>query len=319
MKKLTTAVIAVIFATGIVGAGTVDRILAKVNDEIITLSELRREMEPTRIEIMNKVPPAQQEQTLKAMEEKILDSLIEASLIYQKAIEMEYNAQVEEDVTSYIQQIIKDNNFKDTDEFEDALAQQGQSMRTFRENIERNMASQALVNDFIHSRINLLTPEIERYYQNNQADFTTSEEVTLSEIILDTTDSVADAESLASDIADRIRKGESFETLAMQYSKGSTAGKGGGIGTYVIDKLNAEIRKALTDVGEGEISAPQKSAEGFIIYRMDVRKPVVVQPLDEVRDEIRSILYQQKQNPEYERFIAQLKDEAYIQIFPEMQ
>ena len=319
MKKLTAAVLAVIFATGMAGAGTVDRILAKVNDEIITLSELRREMEPVRIEIMSKVPPAQQEQALKAMEEKVLDSLIEASLIYQKAIEMEYNAHVEEDVASYIQQVMKDNDFKDTDEFEEALARQGQSMRTFRETIEKNLVSQALVNDFIHSRINLLTPEIERYYQNNQADFTTLEEVTLSEIILDTTDGVSDAEILASDIADRIRKGESFETLARLYSKGSTAGKGGGIGTYVIDKLNAETRKVLADVGEGEISAPHKAAEGLIIYRMDVRKPAVVQPLDEVRDEIRKVLYQQKQNPEYERFIAQLKEAAYIQIFPEMQ
>jgi len=319
MKELTGAVLTVIFAMSMAGAGVVDRIVAKVNDEIITLSELRREIEPVRREIMSKVPAAQQEQALKEMEEQILNSLIEAELIYQKAIEMEYNAHVEEEVTSYIQDIMKDNNFRDTDEFEDALAQQGQSMKTFRESIERHMISQALVNDFIHSRISLLTPEIERYYQNHRADFTTPEEVAISEIILDTSNGVSEAESRAAEIADRVRQGESFAALAGRYSKGATAGKGGGIGTYVIDKLNAETRKALVGVGEGEISAVQKSAEGLIIYRVDVRKPETVKPMDEVSDQIRNILYQQKRNPEYERFITQIKEDAYIQIFPEIQ
>ena len=319
MKKLIGVVLTVVIVTCMTNAGTVDRILAKINDEIITLSELRREMEPYRREIMSKVPAAQQEQVLKETEERILNSLIEASLIYQRAIEMEYEANVEEDVTSYIQQIMRDNNFRDTEEFENALAQDGQSLKSFREAIEKQAVSQALVNDFINSRISLLTPEIERYYQNNQADFSSLEEVALSEIILDTAKGLSEAENLAAEITDRFRRGESFATLAGQYSKGTTAGKGGEIGTYVIDKLNAEIRKALVGVEEGEISAPQKSAEGIIIYRVDVRKPAIVQPLDEVRDEIRNILYQQKRNPEYERFMTQLKEDAYIQIFSEMQ
>ena len=319
MKKLTGIVLTVIFAAFIAGAGTVDRIVAKINDEIITLSELRREMEPARREIMSKVPAAQQEQALKEAEEQILNSLIESALIYQRAVEMEYNAYVKDEVDTYIQDIMKDNNIRDTDEFENALAQDGQSLKTFRESIERHMISQALVNDFINSRINLMTPEIERYYQNNQAAFSTPEEVTLSEIILDTSKGVSEAENLAAEIAGRLRQGETFAALAGKYSRGTTAGKGGGIGTYVVDKLNSEIRKALVGVGEGEISAPQKSAEGLVIYHVDVRKPTIVQPLDEVRDQIKNILYMQKRNPEYERFMTQLKEDAYIQIFPEIQ
>jgi len=319
MKKLTGIVLMVIFTAGVAGAETVDRIVAKVNDEIITLSELRREMEPARKEIMSKVPAAQQEQYLKEAEEQILNSLIEAAIIYQKAVEMEYNAYVKDEVDTYIQDLMKDNNIRDTDEFENALAQEGHSLKTFRESIERQMISQALVNDFINSRINLMTPEIERYYQNNQAAFTTLEEVTLSEIILDTTKGVSEAENLAALIAERMKQGESFAALAGKYSRGTTASKGGGIGTYVVDKLNADIRKALVGVKEGEISAPQKSTEGLVIYHVDVRKPAVVQPLDEVRDQIKMILYQQKRNPEYERFITQIKEDAYIQIFSEIQ
>ena len=245
--------------------------------------------------------------------------MIESILIYQRAVELEYDAHMEDEVTSYIQQIMKENNIRDTDELEDVLAMQGESMRAFRENISRSVVSQALVNDFIHARISLLTPEIERYYQNNQADFTVQGEVTLSEIILDTANSVSEAKSRAADIADRVRRGESFAALAGQYSKGATAGKGGEIGTYALDKLNAETRKALAGVREGGISEPQESAAGLIIYRVDVLKEETVLPLEEVTDQIKNILYQQKRNPEYERFITQLREEAYIEIFPEVQ
>ena len=318
MKKIMGIILTVIFSASVSESGTVDRIIAKINDEIITLSELKRETELMRREVMSKVPAAQQEQALKEAEEQILNNMIEAALIYQKAVEMEYAAYVEDEVDSYIQQIMKDNNIKDTDEFESLLAIEGESLKSFRESIEKNMVSQAIVNDFINSRINLLTPEIERYYQNNQADFSTPEEVALSEIILDTTKGVSEAENLAAEIVDRLRQGESFATLVGLYSKGTTAGKGGEIGVYVVDKLNAETRKALVGVEEGEISAPQKSPEGLVIYRVDVRKQATVRPLDEVRDQIQNILYRQKRIPEYERFITQLKEDAYIQIFQEM-
>lgn len=314
MKKSMGSILVILFVANMAGAGTVDRILAKVNDEIITLSELNREMEPVRKEIMGKLSGAQQEKELKQVEEQILNNLIEAALIYQKAVELEYNAHAEEKVDDTIQDVMKSNNLKSTDELEDALAQEGRSLKTYKEYIERQIISQELVNDFINSRISLLTPEIERYYQNHQEDFTTPGEVTLSEIILD-----AATESSAAEIARRVKEGESFATLAGQYSKGTTAGKGGGIGTYIVDKLNPDTRSAIANVSEGEISSPQKSAEGLVIYRVDARKSVVVQPLDEVKDVIRNVLYQQKRMPEYDRFIAQLKEDAYIQIFPEMQ
>ena len=318
MKKTVRSILVILFVVSMVEARTVDRILAKINDEIITQSELSREMEPIRKEIMSKISGPQQEAELKKAEEQILNSLIESALIYQKAVEMEYNAQAEERVDSYIQELMKANNIRDTDELENALAQEGQSLKTYREQIERQIISSDLVNDFINSRINLLTPEIERYYQNHQADFTTPEEVTLSEIILDATNA-EDAKGRADDIARRINEGESFAVLAGQYSKGTTAGKGGDIGTYIVDKLNPETREVIANVRDGEISTPQKSNEGFIIYRVDARKPTEVKPLDEVRDTIKNILYQQKRMPEYDRFITQLKEDAYIQIFSEMQ
>lgn len=318
MRRLMGGILVLLLGTFIAEGKTVDRILAKVNDEIVTLSELSREMAPIRKELEAKFSGAQLEQALQKAEKQALDSLIEEKLIYQKAVELEYQANAEERITAFIQQIMKDNNLKDTDELEDALLKEGRSLKEYREYLERRIISQELVNDFINARVSLLTPEIEKYYQNHLNDFTTPEEVTLSEIIITNTEGLQDAESRANDIYRRLQQGESFTSLASQYSKGTTAAKGGGIGTYMQTKLNPDTAKAVANLKDGEVSKPQKLADGFILYRLDSRKPAVVRPLEEVKDSIRNVLYQQKRNPEYDRFITQLKEDAYIQIFPEI-
>lgn len=318
MHKLIGGILIILLGQGILTAKTVDRILVKVNDEIITLSELNREMAPLRKDIQSKYSGTQLEQALQKAEKQTLDGLIEEKLIYQKAVELEYPARAGEKVDTYIQDLIKENNLKSTDEFEELLAREGRSLKEYREMVERKMISQELVNDFISAKISLLTPEIEKYYQNHADDFTTPEEVTLSEIIIAKTEGSPEAENRANDLYRRIQQGESFTTLANQYSKGTTANKGGSIGTYLLGKLNPDTIKAISSLKESEVSKPQKIAEGFIIYRLDMRKAAVTRPLEEVRDSIKDKLYSEKRHPEYERFILQLKDDAYIQIFPEM-
>jgi peptidyl-prolyl cis-trans isomerase SurA len=318
MRKLFAGILVALFGGCFASAKTVDRIIAKVNDEIITQSELNREMAPIVKELASKYSGEQLDQAIQKAEKQTMDSLIEEKLIYQRAVELEYQAHADTQVTEYIQQLMKDNNLKDTDELEAALAREGKSLKEYREYVERRIVTQQLVNDFINSRISLLTPEIEKYYKNHLSDYTTPEEVTLSEIIIADTDAAPNAETRSNDIYRRLQQGESFTTLANQYSKGPTANTGGNIGTYLLEKLNPDTVKAIAKLKVGEVSQPQKSKEGFVIYRVDARKEAVVRPLEEVKDSIKQILYQQKRNPEYDRFITQLREEAYIQIFPEM-
>jgi peptidyl-prolyl cis-trans isomerase SurA len=318
MKKLFIGVLVALFGICLVKAKTVDRIIAKVNEEIVTQSELNREMAPIRKDLQTKYSGEQLEQAIQKAEKQAMDSLIEEKLIYQKAVELEYQAHADTQVTEYLQQIMKDNNFKDTDELEEALIREGKSLKEYREYLERRIVTQQLVNDFINARISLLTPEIEKYYKNHLSEYTTPEEVTLSEIIITDSDAAPNAETRSKDLYSRLQQGESFTTLASQYSKGPTASTGGSIGSYLLAKLNPDTVKAIAKLKEGEVSQPQKSASGYILYHLDSRKSSVIRPLEEVKDEIKGKLYQQKRNPEYDRFITQLREDAYIQLFPEM-
>jgi len=317
MKKLLWAVPAIIFALSGASAKTVDRIVAQVNDEIVTLSELNRETEQARRELATKYAGEQLEQMLQKAEQQALEMLIQEKLLYQKAMELGFNADIDKKVSQAIQQFIKDNNLESTEELEQALEQAGRTLRDFREQYKRSIIVNDLIYEFVDSRITLLTPEIEKYYRDHVAEFTTPEEVTLSTIVIkEATD--AESEEKANDIYRRLQQGESFAALASQYSKGATANTGGNIGTYLLAKLNSLTVNAIANLKEGDVSKPQKEPEGFVLYRVDSRKPAAVRPLEEVKNEIKNRIYSRKRGPEYERYINRLKEDAYIQIFSEI-
>lgn len=294
----------------------VDRIVALVNDDIITQSEIDRAKAQLRNELASQYTGEQLEMELKRRD--VLEDMIRKRLMLQKATELGMGSGMDVQVSAWIEQLRKENNIKDMDEFERILEQQrGISLAAFREDIKKEMTIQEVKGYFVDSRITLLTEEIERYYKDHIKEFSSAEEVTLSEIIVPTS-SDGQAENLANEYRKRAAQGESFAKMASQYSKGPTASKGGTIGTYVVAKLTADIAKAITSVKEGEITPVIKISEGYAIFRVDARKPSVARPFEEVKNAIKNTLYQQKYTPEFERFVAQLKEDAYIQIFGEL-
>ena len=83
-------------------------------------------------------------------------------------------------VTEEVQGLVKELNLKDTEELEKYFEDAGRSLKEYRESMKRQIIIQGLVYAFVDSRITLLTPQIEKYYQEHQAEFSTPEEVTLA-------------------------------------------------------------------------------------------------------------------------------------------
>lgn len=318
MKKFLWLIPSFVILSSAASAKIVDRIVAQVNNDIITLSDLNREMAQVRQELAARYTGEQLEQEVKNAEKDVLEELIRQKLLLQKATELGFDANVDIQVSAYIERMRKENNIPDMQEFERALQQQGLTLASYREYLRNQIVTQSLVSEFVSSRITLLSEEVERYYKDHAAEFTTLEEVTLSEIIIPVEGSESEAKARAEEIHERLTQGEAFATMASQYSKGPTASKGGGIGTYQVQKLNTEIAKAIETVKEGDFTPLLRTKEDFTIYRVDSRKPAATRPLDEVRDNIKDSLFRQKFTPELERFVAQLKEDAYIQIFDEI-
>ena len=317
MKSILGALCAFFLAVPGGSAKVVDRIVAQVNDDIITLSDLNREMAEVREDLATKYSGERLEEEIKKAEKDVLDALIQEKLLLQKATELGFSANVDIQVTAFIEKLRKENNVKDMQEFERLLNQQGMSLPGFREKIRKKIITDGLIQELVGSHITVLTTDIEKFYREHAREFTKPEEVTLSEIVIPVEGAEAEAQAKAEEVRQRILKGEPFATLASQYSKGRTASKGGSIGTYVTAKLNPETARAIANVKEGEVTPALKTKEGYVIYRVDTRKAASLVPLEEVKQEIQTQLWRQKFNPELQRFVTQLKEDAYIQIFTE--
>jgi len=318
MKRLVLGQgLAVLLVSWLASAKTVDRIVAQVNDDIITLSELNRELASVRDQLKGQFTGEQLEQQMKKAEQDVLEELIQTKLLLQKANELGFNANIDVQVSAQIQKLMTENKIKDSEELERALAQQGMSLPGFRENIRRKIIIESLLGEFVYSRITLLTAEIEKYYADHAKEFTTPEEIALSEVLIPIEGDASETETKANEVHKRLTQGEPFATVASQFSKGPTASKGGGIGSYQTAKLHPDIAKAISGLKEGDITPVIKTKEGFVIYRVDTRKEAGVQPLEDVKKDIQMRLYNQKAGPEMKRFLAEIKEDAYIQIFAE--
>ncbi len=299
-------------------AKIIDRIVAQVNEDIITQSDLDRAMVGIKQELADRYTGEQLEQELKKERDNVLEDLIRKKLVLQKANELGMGSGMDVQVSAYIEDLRKKNNIKDMDEFEKALEQQGMTLASFREDIKKEMIINDVIGYFVDSRITLLAEEIERYYKEHTKEYSSPAEVTLSEIVIPNGNDGSSL-TLTTEYRKRIQQGESFATLASQYSKGTTAAKGGAIGTFEVAKLSPLIANAIASVKEGDVSEVIKLPEGYAIFRVDARKPSVVRPFDDkLRNEIKAMLYQQKRQPELDRFISQLKEDAYIMKFPEL-
>jgi peptidyl-prolyl cis-trans isomerase SurA len=299
-------------------AKVVDRIVAQVNDDIITLSDIKHLLIGVREQLATKYTGDQLEQEMKKAEKAALETLVREKLYLQKANELGMASNMEVRISSYIEARRKENNIKDLDEFELVLEKQGSTMTAYREDVRKGIIVEDLIGYFVDSRITLLAEEVERYYKDHLKDFSTIEEVTLSEIIIPATGDGSQGQALASGYRGRIMQGESFPALASQVSKGPTASKGGSIGTYQMSQLSRQIAASIENIKEGEISAVTRVPEGYAIFRVDSRKPPVVRPFEEVRNNIKEFLFERKRQPELDKFVTQLKEDAFIQYFQEI-
>jgi peptidyl-prolyl cis-trans isomerase SurA len=319
MKKAFWTVLMILCSFCNAEARIVDRIYAQVNEDIITLSDINRKMEALRIEFEQRLVGEDLEEAIQDAEKTVLDSLIQEKLLVQKAIELGIDADVGPQVASEIQGILKSNNFKSMEELGNALENQGTTLDDFREMIKNQIMASQVIDIFVGSRITLMKSEVEKYYKDHAVDFANPEEVSLSEITITTAAEGSEeaAENRARDLYNRLKQGESFTELAGRYSKGATADEGGNIGSNLLEKWHPDIVKAISGVESGDISEPQKIKEGYVIYRVDSRKPSAVPLLEEVETKIKERLYMDKYEPELERYVSRLKEEAYIQIYPE--
>lgn len=295
-----------------------DEIVAKVNNDIITLTDLNRALRQLRLALEQDFRnPEELEREFGARRRNMLRTMIQNRIMIQRAEELGLTSDIDMDVSAFLEEMRKDAGIPSLDVLDNYFRQRGSSLAEYRQNVREQMITRALLQSNVYSKITLLTAEVEAFYQEHQSRFTVPAEVHLAEILFLTEGKDrGEVRAKAEGVLQRLRAGENFEELAKEFSEGPTASRGGDIGRFTRGSMNPAMEAVVFDLPSGAVSDLIESDFGFQIVRVVEQQPASVRPISEVRPQIAEALYQRKAEPEVNEYLKQLYEESYIFVAP---
>jgi len=280
-----------------------DRILAVVNSDLIMMSDVKQELEPERQRIARQHRGDELAQRLRTAEYMALTKMIERRLQLQEAKARGVDVS-DQEVKQALEQMKRQG--EKLDEADPVTRRNVRDQLTLLKVVDREVRSGVMVGD----------GEMKRYYQEHQDRFALPEEYTLSQILIlpRSPDDTADAKEKARRVMAELKKGEKFEDLALQYSDGPNASRGGRLGFVRQGELLPAIERAIAPLVPGGISDIIETPEGFHIMRVEEKKPKQFRPFEEVKFEIQALVFQQKSEDVFQSWLVDLKNKAYIEI-----
>ncbi len=293
-----------------------DRIVAMVDDDLVTLYELNK-----RIRQITGMDPQELERRDKEKfietRRKVLDYLIDEKITQKKIKELGIEV-TDKEVDQAIEKIKKDNHLTQEGLIA-ALKAQGMTYLEYRNKVKTDLERMQLINYEVKSKIIIKDEQVRRYYKEHQDQFKVKGSLRLAMIFLPAnsggkTGAKDKLEKTVQAIYARLKRGEDFGALARQYSKGPGASSGGDIGEFDLNQLDPLIKEAIQNLKQGQVSQPIYRPNGVQIIKIVRRYKGSVRPFEEVKDAIYDILYRQEVNKRYYAWIKDLRSKAFIKI-----
>lgn len=300
-------------------AKVVDQVVAQVNDGVITLSQIKREMNDA-IESFVKEgkTPEQAKAEVEAKQGELIAGIINEELIMQKGKELNgLDADVDAQINQRFLEIMKQQNIKSLEVLYKAMSDSGVDPTSIRENWRKQITRDLVLQREVSSKLYFgwSTKEIKAYYEANKAKFTKPETIAISEIFLSFAgrDETAVREK-AKQLVTQLRGGADFGKLAIENSDRSnvkdTKGKVGSLNVKDLDKSFAE---PLKNIKVGGVTEPIEVPEGIEILRVDERINASAESFFD-EQEVRKTLTVEKLPEEQKKYMSTLRKDSYIKI-----
>jgi peptidyl-prolyl cis-trans isomerase SurA len=317
--KAIVAGVAAAFLGTAVQAAMGDRIVAVVNNEIITLSELNVAFEPYQ-EKIEKTFQGQDREKAQAKDDNklmLLNRMIDNLLMEQESGKTGITVRKEE-VEEAIKDVQKRKNLS-SEEFRKALEREGLNLDTLRKDMRNQMMRMRLVQRDLKSRVAVTDEEVGDYYRKHREDYEGKESVRVRQIllVLPKGEDPTAKEKLragAEQIRARLLAGEPFEQLSARYSQGPAAAEGGDIGYIEKGVILHEVEEVAFSLPVNQISPVIESSVGFHIIQVVDRRGAGLKAIESVRDEIREKIEQEKLEKKYGDWIEELRKKSHIEI-----
>jgi len=285
-------------------AEIVDRVVASIDGEPVTQSEIERWVRSRRL--------------ASEPSREALETYVTEELLVREAKAQGIQAR-DTDVERYIAQVKAQGRLDDA-AFGRALEEQGLTIETYRENVRREIEKSELVNKEVRGRVSVSPEEVRRHYDEHKAEYAVAERVRLQMILIPlpanaSPEMAAQGEMFIRALHGEISNGADFAEMARRYSRGPGAAEGGDLGFF----KRGELVKPLEDVAfrlrAGAVSDPIRSPAGFHLLKVEEREGTIEQPFEAVKDQIRAELYDAALEQRYQAWLRDgLREGHHVEI-----
>jgi len=304
-------------------AKVVEEIIARVNNDIITLSDYQKAQATVRQEVEQECQncaPARIDEMYNERAKNLLRDQIDQSLLVQRG--KDQGLSVETDVIKRLDQVRQQNNLPSLEELEKAVEAQGISWEDYKNNLRNSLLTQEVVRRDVGPRVSdtIDRDMAKKYYDEHKAEFVRPEQVYLAEIFFSTEGKSADEieaiRKKANDTFAKVKAAGDFSELARRYSDGSTSKEGGELGAFERGQLAKPLEDQLFKMPKGDTTEIMQTKTGFQILKVIDHFDAGQQAFEKVQGEIMNRLYMEHLQPALRSFLAELREESYLVVKP---
>jgi peptidyl-prolyl cis-trans isomerase SurA len=296
----------------------VDRIVAVVNEDIITQYDIEQVMRPMLQNLRSQgLSPDRERQAIARMREDVINNLIDGKITEQEVKRYKI-AVTDEEVEGYIRQFKERRSLSD-ESLKAMLAQEGLTPEEYRKEVRLQLQRTRLVNREVRSKVVITQDDIRKYYEKNTQKYGGSTQYYLWNLFVKLPPGAgsadrAGARELLMQAAAELAGGRAFEDLARAHSRGEKGIEGADLGWFRIDELTPQLRQAVQALKAGQHSTVVESDFGYQIVYIQRIEAAAAKPLSQVESEIQDILFRETVDSRFTAWIADLRKRSHIKV-----
>jgi len=301
-----------------VGARFENGIVAIVENRIITVGDIRREIEPILPTIASDArTPEEFRRALEQAEDAVIQRLVDDYLIVKDFYSDEKRRLPSSVVDNEYQERLMTMFDGDRSKLLAFLKAIGKTRLEW-----RNMLTEEIIVSYMKSEKqrerSMVSPvKIENYYMQNRDKFFQGDSMHLRMILLKkvTDENSSVLEQTAETIMRRLREGADFAALAKEFSQHSSRERGGDMDWLARNDLREELAGVAFSLDKGAYSEPIRLDDQIFILKLEDKRLAGIQPLSAVREQIEGLLANQATSATHERWLERLRRNAYVRYF----
>lgn len=301
----------------------VDEVIAQVNDQVITLSMVKRNMRDA-VDALKQQGMSEQQATeeVEKHKDQMIVSLVNEQLLMEQGKELNLAQDVEDEVNRRLLEGAKSSGINTIEKLEERLRAEGIDPGELRSSLRSQIMKQAVLQREVDAKIyySISADDLKKYFDAHKEQFRKPESITLSEIYLSFAGKTeADVKAKAEQIVAQARTGQDFGALAAANSEREENGKRvaaqtkGKVGTFQVPDLRPDLAASLKDIKAGGVTNPIRSDEGYQILHVDERTAGSDTPTYS-EERVREAILNERAPKEREAYMQKLRKDAFIKF-----